>query len=63
MASIDLQPTENKSPSHQTTITGAEAVVQALIQEGVDIAFVTPVEQLCRYTTRSMTIKIAFTMF
>jgi len=39
MASIDLQPTENKSPSHQTTITGAEAVVQALIQEGVDIAF------------------------
>ena len=39
MASIDLQPTENKSPSHQTTIIGAEAVVQALIQEGVDIAF------------------------
>ena len=39
MASIDLQPTENKSPSNQTTITGAEAVVQSLIQEGVDIAF------------------------
>ena len=39
MASIDLQPTENKSASHQTTITGAEAIVQALIQEGVDIAF------------------------
>tara|TARA_B100000575_G_scaffold294556_1_gene311482 strand:- start:5450 stop:7186 length:1737 start_codon:yes stop_codon:yes gene_type:complete len=39
MASIDLQPTEYKSPSHQTTISGAEAIVQALIQEGVDIAF------------------------
>jgi acetolactate synthase-1/2/3 large subunit len=39
MDSIDLQPTEKKSPSHQITITGAEAVVQALIQEGVDIAF------------------------
>lgn len=39
MDSIYLQPTENKSPSHQITITGAEAVVQALIQEGVDIAF------------------------
>ncbi len=39
MDSIYLQPTENKSPSHQISITGAEAVVQALIQEGVDIAF------------------------
>ena len=45
MASIDLQPTENKSASHQTTITGAEAIVQALIQEELTSHLVIPVEQ------------------
>jgi acetolactate synthase-1/2/3 large subunit len=39
MATLDLQPKENKSPSAQATITGAEAVVRSLLAEGVDIAF------------------------
>lgn len=39
MATIDLQPKENKTPSAQATITGAEAVVRSLLAEGVDIAF------------------------